>query len=77
MVENTHSWDKKDWVAAMANSTINDSIESRKTMGACDHQARQIAPAGVGIENTAPDQPKYGMKVTYVMQPSQIYKPCP
>jgi ABC-type branched-subunit amino acid transport system substrate-binding protein len=77
VVEGTHSWDKKDWIAAMANSSIEDSIEGRKVMGACDHQARQIALAGVGIENTAPDLPKYGMRVTYVMQPDQIYKPCP
>lgn len=77
VVEGTKSWDKKDWIAAMANSTIDDSIEGRKTMGACDHQARQIALAGVGVENNGPDQPKYGMKVTVVMQPDQIYKPCP
>lgn len=76
-VESTHSWDKNDWVAAMAGSVIDDSIEGRKTMGACDHQARQIALAGVGIENDKPDLPKYGMKVTVVMQPEQIYKPCP
>jgi branched-chain amino acid transport system substrate-binding protein len=61
----------------MANSSIEDSIEGRKTMGACDHQARQIALAGIGVENNAPDLPKYGMKVTYVMQPGQIYKSCP
>ena len=77
VVENTHSWDKKDWIAAMAGNVITDSIEGRKEMGACDHQARQIALAGIGVENTAPDLPKYGMKVTFVMQPDQIYKPCP
>ncbi len=76
-VENTHSWDKNDWVAAMAGNVIEDSVEGRKTMGACDHQARQIALAGVGIANDQPDLPKFGMKVTVVMQPEQIYKPCP
>ena len=77
VVEKTGSWDKKDWIAAMEGSVTQDSIEGRKEMGACDHQARQIALAGVGVENTGPDLPKYGMKVTLVMQPDQIYKPCP
>ncbi len=77
VVENTRSWDKKDWITAMAGSVIEDSIEGRKAMGTCDHQARQIALAGIGVENTAPDLSKFGMKVTYVMQPDQIYKPCP
>ncbi len=77
VVENTHSWDKKDWIAAMAGNVIQDSVEGRKEMGACDHQARQIALAGIGIENTAADLPKYAMKVTAVMQPGEIYKPCP
>ena len=77
VVESTHSWDKKDWVAAMAANTIDDSIEGRKVMGACDHQARQIALAGIGVENDKPGLPKYGMRVTYLMRPEQIYKPCP
>lgn len=77
VVEGTKSWDKKDWIAAMAGSVIEDSIEGRKSMGACDHQARQIALAGIGVENDSPDLPKFGMKVTDIMQPEQIYKPCP
>ena len=77
VVEGTKSWDKKDWVAAMETSAITDSIEGRKEMGACDHQARQIALAGIGVENTDPALPKYGMKVTDVLQPGEIYKPCP
>lgn len=77
VVEGTESWDKKDWLAAMAGSVIPDSIEGRKEMGVCDHQARQIALAGIGVENNGPDLPRYGMKVTEVMQPEQIYKPCP
>lgn len=77
VVDGTKSWEKKDWIAAMEKSSIDDSIEGRKQMGACDHQARQIALAGVGVENTDPDLPKYGMKVTDVMQASEIYKPCP
>lgn len=77
VVADTHSWDKKDWVAAMTGSVITDSVEGRKDMGACDHQARQIALAGVGVEQTAPDLPRYGMKVTDILQPGQIYRPCP
>lgn len=77
VVEGTHSWDKKDWVAAMSGNVIQDSIEGRKEMGVCDHQARQIALAGFGVENTAADQPRYGMKVTEVIPADQIYKPCP
>ena len=77
VVEGTKSWDKKDWIAAMAVSVIEDSVEGRKVMGACDHQARQIAVAGVGVESTVPGEPKYGMRVTSVMQADQIYKPCP
>jgi len=77
VVDSTKSWDKHDWITAMAGSVIEDSIEGRKTMGTCDHQARQIALAGIGVENTDPALPKYGMKVTYVMQPGDIYKPCP
>ena len=76
VVDSTKSWDKHDWITAMAGSVIEDSIEGRKTMGTCDHQARQIALAGIGVENTDPALPKYGMKVTYVMQPGDIYKPC-
>lgn len=81
VVAGTRSWDKRDWIAAMAGNVIEDSIEGRKEMGACDHQARQIALAGVGVENSGADQaqgmPRYGMRVTDVMQPGQIYKPCP
>ena len=77
IVESTKSWDKKDWIAAMSGNVIEDSIEGRKSMGTCDHQARQIALAGIGVENEGADLPKYGMKVTDVMQPAQIYKPCP
>jgi len=77
VVAQTKSWDKKDWIAAMSGNVIEDSIEGQKSMGACDHQARQIALAGIGVENEGPDLPKYGMKVTDVMQPAQIYKPCP
>lgn len=76
VVADTKSWDKKDWVAAMERSVIDDSVEGRKTMGACDHQARQVSLAGVGVENTAPDLPKYGMVVTDVIQPDKIYVPC-
>ena len=77
VVEGTKSWDKRDWVKAMEGSRIEDSIEGTKTMGACDHQARQIALAGIGVESTEPGMPKYGMKVTDIVPPEQIYKPCP
>ncbi len=77
VVEGTHSWDKNDWIAAMSGAVIEDSIEGRKEMGRCDHQARQIALAGVGVETTEAGQPHFGMKVTEVIQPDQIYTPCP
>jgi branched-chain amino acid transport system substrate-binding protein len=76
VVEQTKSWEKQDWVNAMAGSVIEDSVEGRKEMGTCDHQARQIALAGVGVENTESDLPRYGMRVTDVMAADRIYQPC-
>ncbi len=78
VVADSKSWDKKDWIAAMSSSVIEDSIEGHKSMGACDHQARQIALGGIGVvEGGTPEQPKYGMQVTDVIPAEQIYKPCP
>jgi branched-chain amino acid transport system substrate-binding protein len=76
VVESTKSWDKQDWVNAMAGSVIEDSVEGRKEMGACDHQARQIGLAGIGVENTGGDLPRYGMRVTDVVPADRIYAPC-
>jgi len=59
----------------MAGSVIEDSIEGRKTLGTCDQQARQIALVGIGIENTDPALPKYGMKVTSMTSPGMNLAP--
>lgn len=77
VVEGSKSWDKKDWISAMAGNVIEDSIEGRKDMGACDHQARQIALVGLSSEYNAPDLPKYGMKITKVIPAAEVYKACP
>ena len=74
-VEQTGSWDKEKWVAAFENSVRENSVEGRKSMRACDHQAMQDGLWGV-VEKGAPPAPAYTMKIVKVFPPNQVFDAC-
>lgn len=75
VVEATKSWDRERWVDAFANSTRENSLEGRKTMRACDHQAAQVGLWGVVTEGQAP-LPPLTMKITNVFEPANLFDAC-
>ncbi|MGL4291924.1 MAG: ABC transporter substrate-binding protein [Phreatobacter sp.] len=75
VVEATKSWDRERWVDAFATSTRENSLEGRKTMRACDHQAAQVGLWGVVTEGQAP-LPPLTMKITNVFEPANLFDAC-
>ncbi|MBN8942275.1 MAG: ABC transporter substrate-binding protein [Rhizobiales bacterium] len=75
VVEATKSWDRERWVDAFAASTRENSLEGRKTMRACDHQAAQVGLWGVVTEGQAP-LPPLTMKITNVFEPANLFDAC-
>ncbi|MCZ0732805.1 ABC transporter substrate-binding protein [Phreatobacter sp. AB_2022a] len=75
VVEATKSWDRERWVDAFASSTRENSLEGRKTMRACDHQAAQVGLWGVVTEGQAP-LPPLTMKITNVFEPASLFDAC-
>lgn len=75
VVEKTGSWDKEKWVDAFAGSVRDNSVEGKKTMRACDHQAMQNGLWGVVTAGKAP-QPAYVMDIVGVFPPDQVFEPC-
>ncbi|NMM38244.1 MAG: ABC transporter substrate-binding protein [Glaciimonas sp.] len=75
VVEKTGSWDKEKWVDAFANSIRDNSVEGRKTMKSCDHQARQDGLWGEVVAGSPP-YPAYVMKITKVYPPKEIFEEC-
>lgn len=75
VVEKTGTWDKEKWVDAMAASVRDNSVEGRKEMRACDHQALQDGLWGEVVAGSAPN-PEYMMKIVQTYSPKQIFEPC-
>lgn len=76
VVEKTGSWDKEKWVEAFASSVRENSVEGRKEMKACDHQARQDGLWGEVVAGKAP-MPAYMMKIAKVYPPKDVFEDCP
>jgi ABC-type branched-subunit amino acid transport system substrate-binding protein len=76
VVEKTGSWDKEKWVDAFANSVRDNSVEGRKEMKACDHQARQDGLWGEVVAGKPP-YPAYIMKIAKVYPPKDVFEDCP
>lgn len=74
-VESTKSWDKEKWVEAFAGSTRENSLEGKKVMRACDHQALQVGLWGVVEEGKAP-LPPLTMKITNTFPPEDLFTDC-
>ncbi|WP_081768699.1 ABC transporter substrate-binding protein [Herbaspirillum sp. RV1423] len=75
VVEKTGSWDKEKWIDAFANSVRDNSVEGRKEMKACDHQARQDGLWGEVVTGKPP-YPAYIMKITKVYAPKEVFEEC-
>jgi len=75
VVEKTGTWDKEKWVDAMASSVRENSVEGRKEMRACDHQALQDGLWGEVVPGRDPN-PALMMKIVKVYPPNQIFEPC-
>ncbi|MGV8891891.1 MAG: ABC transporter substrate-binding protein [Burkholderiaceae bacterium] len=74
-VEKTGSWDKEKWVDAFSNSIRTNSVEGRKEMKACDHQARQNGLWGEVVAGKPP-YPAYIMNITKVYSPKDVFEEC-
>jgi ABC-type branched-subunit amino acid transport system substrate-binding protein len=75
VVEKTGSWDKEKWVDAFATSVRENSVEGRKEMKACDHQARQDGLWGEVVAGKPP-YPAYMMKIAKVYPPKDLFENC-
>jgi branched-chain amino acid transport system substrate-binding protein len=75
VVESTKSWDREAWVDAFAKSTRDNSLEGKKVMRGCDHQAAQVGLWGVVTEGQAP-LPPLTMKITDVFDASKLFDVC-
>jgi branched-chain amino acid transport system substrate-binding protein len=75
VVESTKSWDRETWVDAFAKSTRENSLEGKKVMRACDHQAAQVGLWGVVVEGQSP-LPPLTMKITDVFDASKLFDAC-
>ncbi|MFH1341426.1 MAG: ABC transporter substrate-binding protein [Pseudomonadota bacterium] len=75
VVESTKSWDRETWVDAFAKSTRENSLEGKKVMRACDHQAAQVGLWGVVVEGQSP-LPPLTMKITDVFDAAKLFDAC-
>jgi ABC-type branched-subunit amino acid transport system substrate-binding protein len=75
VVDSTKSWDKEKWVEAFAASTRDNSLEGKKVMRACDHQAAQVGLWGVVKQGKDP-LPALTMEITNVFPPEKLFDPC-
>lgn len=75
VVDKTGTWDREKWVEAFAGSVRENSVEGKKGMRACDHQAMQNGLWGV-VEAGKPPQPAYVMDIVRVFPPDQVFEAC-
>ena len=62
-------------VEAFEGSVRENSVEGRKEMRACDHQAMQVGLWGVVEKGEAP-YPDLKMKITNIFQPEALFPAC-
>ena len=74
-VEKTGSWDKEVWIDAFSNSVRENSVEGKKTMRECDHQALQPGFWGEVVRGTPP-APALTMKITKVFSEEKLFDDC-
>jgi branched-chain amino acid transport system substrate-binding protein len=75
-VEKTGSWDKEVWIKAFETSVQPQSVEGRKDMRACDHQATQVGLWGEVVETHDPALPQYMVKLSQIYTPDVLFPPC-
>ncbi len=75
VVNGTNTWDREKWVAAFEKSTRENSLEGRKVMRTCDHQAAQPGLWGTVVEAKAP-LPALTVKVNNTFPADKLFDPC-
>ena len=74
-VDETGSWDVEDWVKNFESSVYEDSVEGRKEMRACDHQAAQVGLWGEVVQGEAP-LPELTMRITEIFEADRLFDAC-
>ncbi|MFC0218017.1 ABC transporter substrate-binding protein [Pseudochelatococcus lubricantis] len=75
VVESTDKWDIEAWVNAFETSVRENSLEGRKEMRPCDHQAAQAGLWGEVVRGEAP-LPELTMKITNVFPADKLFDAC-
>ena len=75
VVDKTGSWEVDAWTEAFANSVYEDSVEGRKEMRACDHQASQVGLWGEVVKGEA-SMPELTMKITDIFPADRLFDSC-
>lgn len=75
VVEETGSWDVETWVDAFENSVRENSVEGRKEMRACDHQAAQVGLWGKVVKGEDP-LPPLTMEITNIFPAETLFDAC-
>ncbi|OAN93029.1 ABC transporter substrate-binding protein [Sulfitobacter geojensis] len=75
VIEATDSWDVETWVDAFETSVYENSVEGRKEMRACDHQAKQVGLWGEVVKGEAP-LPDLTMKITEEFSANSLFSDC-
>lgn len=74
-VDESGSWDVEDWVKNFESSVYADSVEGRKQMRACDHQAAQVGLWGEVVKGEAP-LPELTMRITDIFEADRLFGAC-
>lgn len=74
-VDETQSWDVEEWAANFKNSIYEDSVEGRKEMRACDHQAAQVGLWGEVVRGEAP-LPDLTMRISQTFPADRLFPAC-
>ena len=75
VIEETDSWDVETWVDAFENSVRENSLEGRKEMRACDHQAAQVGLWGKVVRGEDP-LPPLTMEITNIFPAESLFDAC-
>lgn len=75
VIEETDSWDVEKWVDAFETSVRENSLEGRKVMRKCDHQAAQVGLWGEVVKGEAP-LPDLTMKITNIFDADVLFDAC-